>query len=129
MYYLPQEIETWYIIPALRKEISLCLIRDFKISYDKAGKILGISKAAISQYSKGKRAAKIKLPKKLEPMLKNSCKKMINEKANAVEEIEKMIFLIRNKGLVLTVCDKVKEDVLEDCKEIRFKDGNYHPVK
>lgn len=129
MYYLPQEIETWYLIPALRKEISLCLISDFKMSYDKVGKILGVSKAAISQYSKGKRAAKIKLPNKLEPILMRSCKRLVAQKSTAVAEIEEMMLIIRNKNLVLSVCDKIKDGVLENCKELRFKDGNYQPVR
>jgi len=47
MYMLPQEIEVWYIIPALRKELSKQLVRKYKFSYEKTGKILGITKASI----------------------------------------------------------------------------------
>ena len=60
MYLLPQEIEVWYIIPAIRKELAKLLTQKYELSYDKAGVILGVSKAAISQYLSNKRANKIK---------------------------------------------------------------------
>jgi len=125
MHYLPQEIEAWYIIPAIRREISQCLIKDFGTSYEKVGKILGISKAAISQYTKGKRAAKIKLPKEIGTKIMSACKLLIKEKGHAVKEIDKILDHIKSRSLPCSVCGILKEGVLEDCKEIRFKEGNY----
>ena len=50
----PQEIEVWYILPAIRKE----LVRVFK-EKGKSGKeiafLLGITPASVSQYGKDKR--------------------------------------------------------------------------
>ena len=40
MYLLPQEIEVWYIIPALRKELAKQLTKKHEMSYEKAGNIL-----------------------------------------------------------------------------------------
>lgn len=125
MRHLSQEIEAWYIIPAIRREIAHCLIKEHNLSYEKIGSILGISKAAISQYSKGKRAAKIKLPKELNQKIVSSCKTLIKEKSTSQEEISKMIDLIRKKSFVCCIHEKLKEGILEDCKEFRFKDGNY----
>ena len=125
MHHLPQEIEAWYIIPAIRREISKCLIRDYGVSYERVGGILGISKAAISQYLKGKRDAKIKLPKELDPKIMSTCKLLFKNKTSSTEEITKMLELIRKKSLKCGICTKLKDGVLEDCKEIRFKDGNY----
>ena len=126
MRYLPQEIEVWYIIPAIRREISKCLIKEHNISYEKVGKILGVSKAAVSQYLKGKRAGKIKLPKELNTVIAKSCRALIkSESPQTVDEINKIIGLIRNKSLPCSVCGRLREGVLDDCTEIRFKDGNY----
>ena len=67
MYTLPQEIEVLFILPALRRELSKELIKTYGITYEKTGKLLGITKAAVSQYISHKRAAKIRLhPKALE---------------------------------------------------------------
>ncbi|RMD65722.1 hypothetical protein D6817_05560 [Candidatus Pacearchaeota archaeon] len=125
MYCLPQEIEVWYIIPAVRSEIARCLISDYKLSYDRVAKILGVSKAAVSQYIKGKRAAKIKLPKELRPKLMRSCKMMIKNKTTSTEEIIRVIDYIRSKRLPCVVCEKLREGLPENCRELRFNGKNY----
>lgn len=125
MHYLPQEIESWYIIPAIRRDISLCLIKDFNTSYEKVGKILGVSKAAISQYSKGKRAAKIKLPKEVTDKVMSSCKLLSSGKSDAVTEIQKLINVIQKKNLSCCVCKETHDGVLDNCKEISYKNNNY----
>lgn len=129
MHYLSQEIEVWYIIPALRREISKCLIKDFQISYEKTGNMLGITKAAISQYVKGKRASKIKLPKEIGPKILSSCKSLSKKKTTSSEEINKLLKYIRDKSLPCEVCGHIKEGVFEDCKEIRYSNGRYNPIK
>ena len=125
MYYLPQEIEAWYIIPALRRDIATYLVRDYGISYDKIGKLLGISKAAVSQYLKGKRAAKIKLPKEIEQQIIKSCKLMVKDKSCSTEEITKILKFIRDKGLKCEVRGELKEGLSKDCREIKYDNGNY----
>jgi len=128
MYYLPQEIEVWYVIPAVRSWIARCLIEDFGSSYEKVGNILGVSRAAISQYVKGKRAAKIKLPKELGPKIMSTCKLLHKDKTKAVEEINKILAQIRSKSMPFSVCGKLKEGILDDCNEVKFTNGNYRKV-
>jgi len=120
MQYLPQEIEVWYVIPAIRSQIARCLIEDFDVSYERIGSILGVSRAAISQYVKGKRAAKIKLPNELGPKIMNSCKILVKDDTRAVEEINKLLEYIRSKGLTFSVCGRLKEGVLEECSGMGF---------
>jgi len=119
---LSQEIEVWYIIPAIRKNIAVCLIKDFDYSYDKVGTAIGVSKAAVSQYVKNKRASKIFLSKKIDPELAKSCKLISEGKSNAVVEIKRILEVIREKNLPCEVCGDAKDDVLKDCKEIRLGD-------
>ena len=121
MYTLPQELEVWYIIPAIRRELSKCLIRDFNVSYEKVGSILGISKAAVSQYIKSKRAAKVKLPKEVSKEVSKACSSLINEKSNAVDEIQRILQFMRTKELSFEVCDDSIKGVFENCKEIKVK--------
>ncbi len=40
MYSLPQEIEVWYIIPAIRKEFARVLVEDHKLTFERVGDIL-----------------------------------------------------------------------------------------
>lgn len=87
MHTLPQEIEVWYIIPAIRREMAICFSREYKISYDNVALIMGLTKAAISQYIAGKRVERIKMhPKALEEV-KISCNRIVKNKSTATKEI------------------------------------------
>ena len=41
MVFLPQELEIWYVLPALRREFALALTQKHKLSQRKAAEILG----------------------------------------------------------------------------------------
>ena len=53
---MPQEIEVWYLLPALRKELTTIFIDNHQMKQKEAAKLLGLTEAAISQYRKDKRA-------------------------------------------------------------------------
>jgi hypothetical protein len=57
---LPQEIEVWELLPAIRKALSKVFVNDFKLSRKEAAKLLHITEPAISQYLREKRANKLK---------------------------------------------------------------------
>lgn len=121
MYTLPQEIEVWYIIPAIRKKLATCLIIDHKATYQKVGDLLGITKAAVSQYLKNKRAAKIILPSVLDKEIMKSCSTLLKDKSNSVKEIDRILKIIVKKDLACEVCEADKEGSLKNCKQIRIK--------
>ena len=124
MHTLPQEIEVWYIIPAIRRELASCLIRNHNITYEKVGKMMGLTKAAISQYLSNKRAAKIKLPENALKEVCKSCELIVAKKKNTSQEILRVLEFIRDKNLPCEVCDKSTQGVLDDCKEIKLKNIN-----
>ena len=121
MHILPQEIEVWYIIPAIRRDISKILINDYKISFEKTGNILGISKAAVSQYLANKKAAKVKLHDKAVLEIKKQSNKLVNNKADSVTVIENILEFIRKKGLHCMKCGKIVDRELHDCKDLPYK--------
>ncbi len=55
---LPQEVEVWYILPAIRS--ALCRELASRLSQKEIAKLLGITEPAVSQYIKGKRGSKVK---------------------------------------------------------------------
>ena len=115
MYLLPQEIEVWYIIPKIRKELASVFVKEYELSYEKAGDILGISKAAVSQYLSNKRANKIKISKDIEKEIKISAKKIIEKKSNGLMEIERIIQLMKNTKCACDVCKQYNKEVLKYC--------------
>lgn len=123
MHTLPQEIEVWYIIPAIRKEMSICFSKEHKISYDNIALMMGLTKAAISQYISGKRVEKIKIhPKALEEV-KVSCKRVVSNKSIVIKEISRILEIIKRKKLHCEMCGKMIEGVLHDCKEIKIPEA------
>ncbi len=122
MYSLPQEIEVWYIIPAIRKELAGILIKRYKLNYEKTGKILGISKAAVSQYLKKKRADKVKLPVKIKKEIEKSAKRIVKNEDVAVKEIIRILDLIKRSGCECEVCKKYNKGILKQCglRPIRY---------
>ena len=55
----PQELEVWYILPAIRRELTISL-KEEGLKQRQVAEILGVTEAAVSQYIKSKRAKAIK---------------------------------------------------------------------
>ena len=115
MYSLPQEIEVWYIIPAIRREFSKILTKKYKLTLEKAGEILGVSKAAVSQYLNKKRAGLVKIPAEIKKEMENSAELMINDNKTAVREIIRILSLIKKIKCACGVCKKYNKGILKQC--------------
>lgn len=113
MYSLPQEIEVWYIIPAVRKELAKNLTKS--LSFEKTGEILGISKAAISQYLKNKRANKVKLSQEIKKEIKKSSEVLEKNPKKAIEEMQRILKIMKQKKCSCNVCKKYNKEVIKYC--------------
>ena len=115
MYVLPQEIEVWYIIPAIRKEFAKQFVKEHKLSYEKAGNILGISKAAVSQYISNKRANKFTLPEAIKKEIQKSSKVIAKDHKQAVFEILRILDIIKKKKYACGVCRRYNPEIKQYC--------------
>jgi len=115
MYLLSQEVEVWYIIPAIRKELARLLTEEHEMSYEKAGEILGVSKAAVSQYLSNKRANKIKLSAEVRKEIFKSAKILAENPRMAVVEMQRILKYMKDKKCSCDVCRKYNKDVLNFC--------------
>ena len=115
MYLLPQEIEVWYIIPAIRKELARLLTRKHGLSFEKAGGILGVSKAAVSQYLSNKRANKVKLTVDVKREVAKSAKIVVERPKLALGEMQRLLKYMKDSRCSCDVCRKYNKDVLNFC--------------
>ena len=115
MYLLPQEIEVWYIIPAVRKELARLLIRKYGLTYEKTGNILGVSKAACSQYLSNKRANKVKLSAEMKKEVAKSAKVVVENPKLALAEMQRILKVMKDSKCSCEVCKKFNKDVLNFC--------------
>jgi len=114
-YLLSQEVEVWYIIPAVRKELAKLLTKKHGLSYEKTGRILGISKAAVSQYLSNKRANKIKLGDEIKKEIVKSAKKIAENPNSAVMEVQRILQVMKTSKESCEVCKKYNKDILQYC--------------
>lgn len=115
MYLLPQEIEVWYIIPAIRKELAMLLIKEYGLSYEKTGNTLGVSKAAVSQYVSNKRANKIRLSDKVKKEIGKSAGIIYENPRIAVLEIQKILKFMKETNCSCDVCKKYNKEIIKYC--------------
>jgi|TARA_Y100000310_G_C20670847_1_gene810196 hypothetical protein len=117
---MPQEIEVWYLIPALRREIARILITDYKLSQKKSAEILGITGAAISQYLKSKRGNEIKFSRTETEKIKKSTKKIIKNNENTMKEIYDLCVFLRKSKTICKLHKSRDKNVPKNC-EVCFK--------
>ena len=95
----PQEIEVWYIIPAIRREIAKEM-KNFGVSQAKISKTLEITAAAVSQYISSKRGKKVVFPSAITKKIKAASFRLKNNPEDITKEIQKIVYHIRNSGLL-----------------------------
>lgn len=95
----PQEIEVWYILPAIRKEIAKKM-KNLGVSQVKTSKLLGLTSAAVSNYLTGKRAKDFEFPSGIQQKIKDASKRIEKDETELTEEMQKIIQEIRASGLL-----------------------------
>lgn len=96
---MPQELEVWYVIPALRREFAKLMISN-GMKQREAAKKLGIAESAVSHYLKSKRANTVKFNKKIEEEIKKAVGRILENKTSVMQEMQDMIRKIRRAGVL-----------------------------
>ncbi len=112
---LRQEIEVWYIIPSIRKEIALAM-KAKGIKQAEIARRLGLTKAAITNYITKKRAKEIKFDNEFKKQIKDSINN-IKDEVSAMKEIQKLLQVAKNKKIICKIHKQNCEDkCLGGCK-------------
>ena len=98
---LPQELETFYVIPALRRQLALAMDGAGMKQKDIAA-ILGVNTSAISQYKSKKRGEKVQLNPEIVQQIKNSATK-VKDQLSYVRETQRLLHLIRTSGMLCQI--------------------------
>lgn len=97
---LPQEIEVWYVLPALRREFAKSLINDYGLSQKAAASMLGLTESAISQYLKSKRAKEVVFKPEVLNEIKKAAGNMTRKKQLAPMEFVRVSQLTSVKKVI-----------------------------
>ncbi|MBS3152291.1 winged helix-turn-helix transcriptional regulator [Candidatus Woesearchaeota archaeon] len=94
---LIQELEVWYVIPAIRKELALAM-HNSGLKQVEIAKRLGLTKAAINQYLSEKRGTEIKFNSKIKASITNSASRIKNG-FDSVREIQYLLNISREEKI------------------------------
>jgi predicted transcriptional regulator len=111
---LPQELEVWYVIPAIRRELAKGLVAE-GLSQKQVAEKLGLTGAAVSQYLSDKRADKFELPAEMHSRVAAAVKSMAAGHITALQAVQ---LLTREIESSKTICDlhhRMDSDVPRGC--------------
>lgn len=114
----PQEIEVWYVLPAIRRE----LVLQFKqqgIKQKEIAKILRITEPAVSQYINQKRAKLVEFDSKINKQIHKAAIKIIKQKSCIIKEIQQICKKLRKDGQLCKIHRQKDKNVSAKCAACR----------
>ncbi len=110
---LPQEIEVWYVLPALRCQMAKSFLEQ-GLSQKQTAKTLGVTEAAVSQYVHSKRAQNVEFGDGFKAKIKAACRGVSEGKTTAYEAVQ---YLVRDFKESKQLCElhHSLEGVPQDC--------------
>ena len=109
----PQEIEVYYIIPAMRREFALSL-KKIKVDQKTIASLLHVSEAAISQYLSGKRAGEVQFSETIKKAIAKSSLCLLAQ-GSFKKEGGKILELIKNDKTTCKICMPITHEGSETC--------------
>ncbi|MFQ5647863.1 MAG: transcriptional regulator [Candidatus Aenigmatarchaeota archaeon] len=94
----PQEIESWYIIPAIRREFVKQMVKR-GLNQKQAADRLGLTDAAVSQYLSDKRGKEVKFKRSIKSEIGKSVDTLLGG-GNAMKELQRICMVAKKERLV-----------------------------
>lgn len=113
----PQELEVWYIIPSIRKELAK-VMKTKGLAQKEIARKLDITEAAVSQYLKLKRAKDLVFTGPILQEIEKSAIRIIesNNEFTAMDELQRLCAIIRKKQILCQVHKKHTGKALKKCE-------------
>ncbi len=110
----PQEIEVWYVLPVIRKELAKSLLK-FGLTQKQIAQKMNLTEAAVSQYIKEKRATLIKLDSKIIKEIEKSAKRIAKNNSSIIKEIQLINSLIWKDKTICKIHLKYDKSIKNKC--------------
>lgn len=119
MYYydmiMPQEMDVWYLIPAVRKELSRILVEEHNLKQKEVAALLGITNSAVSQYLKAKRGADLSFSEKEVQVIRTYATKMNSDPKNVLQYMVELSAVLKKSGSLCALHKSLDGSVPENC--------------
>jgi len=113
----PQEIQVWYILPAIRKHYAIYL-KEAGLKQKEIASLLDITEAAVSQYLKNKRGNDVKFTEDILKEIKKSAQKVKEKKKDIRKETQNILNFVFKSPLMCGICH-THAGTPENCKICR----------
>ncbi len=113
---LPQEVEVWYLIPAIRKELAKVFIKEYHLKQKQVAEVLGITEAAVSQYLKSKRGQEVKFSPKEMAEIEKAAKRIAINDENSTEVLYGLCSVFRGSEFLCKIHKKLDKSVAGNCR-------------
>ncbi len=111
----PQEVEVWYIIPSIRRELALELV-NIGMNQKQAAEALEVTTAAISQYKTEKRGSSKKFNESINHEIHESAVKIKAKKSTVFHEIMRINRMVKDQGLLCKIHKEIGNPA-ENCEK------------
>ena len=119
MYY-PQEIEVWYVLPSIRRELAKELVK-YNLTQREISSKLNITESAVSQYLREKRANLVKFDNVITKAIQIGAKKIAVKDEIVMKEIQKIINLMRKNKVLCKIHHQYDKDLPENCNHCIYE--------
>ena len=109
----PQEIEVFYILPAIRSKMALAL-KDEGMKQKEIAKKLCLQESTVSQYIHSKRGTIAKFGSEVEEQIKRSAE-LIKSKVDLIAETQKVLALVKKDKKTICALHRELADVPNSC--------------
>jgi predicted transcriptional regulator len=105
----PQEIEVWYVMPAIRKAVAAALVK-LGNTQKEVATLLNITPAAVSQYLKKKRAKDIVLPDDVKDFVDIAAGK-IHDKKSAFRQVQVISRYVKESKAICRIHEGIEGNI------------------
>ena len=113
----PQELEAYYVLPALRRTMAEVMKNELGVQQYKIAEILGVTEAAISQYINKSRAQQIIFGEKMLGEIRESARRLTMDNIDEdlfMFEMQKLLNFCRETGSLCKI-HREKAEPPSDC--------------
>ena len=114
----PQELEVYYILPALRRELAKTMKAKGKSQKDIA-RLFGITEAAVSQYLHEKRGVDVDFTPQLQKQIQDSASK-ITDNITFIREAQQLLQKVWKERFICNVCHEQNGSIIPKGCEVCF---------
>ena len=113
---MPQEIEVWFLLPSIRRELAIFLTKKHAMTQFEVSKLIGITAAAVSQYISKKRGTDMKFTLDELCVIEEGSNMIVKDKSNAHAIIYNISQKLKGGKSMCDLHMQHSKDIPTDCR-------------